>query len=167
MSDYRRGVLWQLYDAFQIRRARRAYARVSGWRSSLPGYGGLVEELRHGLDTLPAATRAEADRRLLTAVLGGAISAAMVKFCARHWPGPVARLFARLTPNSFYFLVGPNTRTGPVTVGIPCCKFVETAGRNLCLNVCKAPSEAYYAALGLPLHLNPDLASYRCTFHYG
>jgi hypothetical protein len=166
-SPSSRSAIWRLYDRFQIWRARRAYASVSGWRSSTPGYDGLVEELRHGLATLPDATRAEADRRLLTAVLGGRIAAAMVKRSARLWPGPLARLFARLTPNSFYFLVGPNSRTGAVTIEVPSCRFVSTAGRDLCLHVCKAPSEAYYAALGLPLRLDPDLASHRCTFHYG
>jgi beta-carotene isomerase D27-like protein len=167
VSPSSRNAMWRLYDRLQVWRARRAYASISGWRSSAPGYDGLVEELRHGLATLPDATRAEADRRLLTAVLGGRIAAAMVTLSARRWPGAVARLFARLTPNSFYFLVGPNTRTGPVTIDVPSCRFVSAGGRDLCLHVCKAPSEAYYAALGLPLRLNPDLASHRCTFHYG
>jgi hypothetical protein len=162
-----RSALWRLYDRFQVWRARRAYARVSGWRSATPGYDGLVEELRHGLAHLPDPVRAEADRRLLTAVLGGRVSAAMVGMCARRWPSAVARLFARLTPNSFYFLVGPNIRSGLVTVNIPSCRFVSTAGRDLCLNVCRAPSEAYYAGLGLPLKLNPDMSSHQCTFRYG
>jgi hypothetical protein len=166
--DERRGAIGRGYDAWQIRRLRRAYTRVSGWCSTQSGLKGLIEELTWGLDHLPEEVRERADKALLTTVMGGTLGVGLIRMCAALMPKTLARLFTRLTPDAFGFLVGEVSRTGAHTLVLPECKFVSEGGRKLCLHVCQAPTEKFFTAgLRLPLRMDPDLESFRCHWCYG
>jgi hypothetical protein len=165
--EERRGRIGRWYDDWQIRRLRRAYTRASGWRSPESGLRGLIADLAWGLENLPDASRDCADKALLTTVVGGPYVVRLIRALATMMPNGMARLFTQLTPDAFGFLLGRVSRTGPNTLVLPECKFVRDGGRKLCLHVCKAPTEKFFAAdLNLPLRMNPDLESFRCHWRY-
>jgi hypothetical protein len=162
-----RGGIGRPCDRVQIRRLRRAYCGVSGWCSPAAGYAGLIAELRWGWDHLGTERRRRADTALLEAIFAGRIGVALLRGAARLWPGVTARLLARFAPWWLYFLIGASVRSGAVELSLPCCRFAAEGGRMLCLNVCRAPTERFAAALGVPARLDPDLASYRCRWRFG
>ena len=155
------------YGHFQIARMRRAYTSVSGWHSELAGYEGFVAELRWGLNRLDSDARDRADRAVLTAVLGGTLPVAAIRRLAELAPGGMAWVFAEATPEAFGFLVGKVEREGDDQLRIPRCRFVSTAGRRVCLEVCRTPTERYFGNLGIPLKMTPDMHSFECHWRYG
>jgi hypothetical protein len=155
------------YGRFQIARMRHAYTSISGWRSDVPGYDGLIAELRWGLNNLDPAKRHRADRAVLTAVLGGEIPVTAIHLFGAFAPDAMAWLFAETTPDAFGFLVGKMERDGADALRIPRCRFASTAGRRVCLEVCRAPTQKFFNGIDIPLTMTPDMHSFECHWHYG
>ena len=95
--------------------------------------------------------------------------------------GRAARL-AVLTRALFPFLVGPCTidewtRGGDVARGgdtwrskvrIERCRFLDaSACKGMCVGLCKRPSEAYFASLGLPVSFAPNFDDCSCEMVWG
>lgn len=166
-ATQRQGSEESCYGQFQISRMRHAYTSISGWHSQLPGYDGFVEEVRWGLNHLADDVRRRADHAVLTAVLGGRLPSTAIHVLAELAPDTVAWLFAELTPEAFGFLVGKLQRESDDRLHIPRCRFVSTAGRRVCLDVCRTPTQRFFRNLGIPLTMKPDMHSFECNWHYG
>jgi hypothetical protein len=104
---------------------------------------------------------------VLTAVLGGTLPVTAIRLLAESAPGVMAWVFAEATPEAFGFLVGKVGRESDNQLRIPRCRFVSTAGRRVCLEVCRAPTERYFGNLGIPLKMTPDMHSFECHWRYG
>ena len=155
------------YDRWQIRRLHRAYTRVSGRDSGLLGYEGFVTDLDWGLTELTPEVRERADEAVLNTVLGGRWAVFLIRCLAAILPKAMARVFARLTPLAFGFLIGYCERTDTYKLYLPDCRFVRTGGRPLCLHICRAPTQEFFESMGVPLEMEPDLDSFQCHWHYG
>jgi hypothetical protein len=166
-SNAPRGPIGRWYDRWQIRRLHHAYVKVSGLTLGQRGYDGFVADLELGLEKLSPEVRERADDAVLNTVLGGRWAVALIDFLASILPKPTARLFTALTPAAFSFLIGDCERTGTYQLHLPHCKFVRTGGRPLCLEVCRAPTQAFFDRMGIPLEMEPNLESFQCHWHYG
>ena len=155
------------YGRWQIRRLRRAYTGVSGWRSDQPGYAGFIAELHWGLAHLPPAQRIEADDAVFRAVLFGPVMVWIYRRLGTWFPRLTTRIFTLVTPWAFSFLTGPLQVTGARTLVVPACRFHREGGDALCHQVCRDPVHRYFTAMRVPLTLSPDAASLRCGWRYG
>ena len=86
-------------------------------------------------------------------------------------------VLGQLTEKLFPFLVGPSS-VGPwerddgtiwnTKVSIERCRFLEASGcKSMCVGLCKQPSEAYFASIGLPLSFTPDFETGGCEMVWG
>jgi hypothetical protein len=134
----------------------------------LPGYAGLISEVRHEADTFSEHELATAERAKLTAVFGGRTVVTLLSWLARHAPDRLARMLGAATPGSFGWLVGPSHRTAPHSVEIPHCRFLAEGGPGVCTRICQRPSQDFFAQqIGLPTTLEPDHTTGRCRVTYG
>ena len=86
-------------------------------------------------------------------------------------------LLALLSMYLFPFLVGPCTtdtwqrddgEAWKSKVVIEKCKFLEASGcKGMCVGLCKKPSEAYFASIGLPVSFTPDFETGGCEMVWG
>ena len=88
---------------------------------------------------------------------------------------------AALSERLFPFLVGPCTvdtwqeddaqdgqQAWKSKVVIERCRFLEESGcKGMCVGLCKKPSEAYFASIGLPLSFTPDFETGGCEMVWG
>jgi len=155
------------YGRWQLRRIRRAYSNVSGWHSPIRGYEGFVEELQWGLENLPPKVQARAVHAILVTAFMGHIPVAVLTVVSGFFPRPMARIVTWITPAAFSYLVGPVVRTGGDALDIPKCRFVEEGGDRICLEVCQAPTQAFFERVNVPLAMEPNLETFDCRWRYG
>jgi len=155
------------FGHLQIRRLRRAYTGVSGWRSPKRGYAGFIAELQWGLAHLSVERRREADDAVFRAVLFGPVMVWIFRAMGTLFPDLTTRLFTLATPAAFSFLTGPMQRTGARTIEVPACRFHREGGDDLCHHVCRDPVHRYFGWMRVPLTLRPDATTLHCDWRYG
>jgi hypothetical protein len=157
------------HDHWRLRRFRRAYTKVSGQRSGKPGYAGLIEELRWGLEQLDPRTRERADEAVLRESFYGPLALAVLGTLGRVDSKRVARLLASGAPISLRFLVGEIERSDdePTVNHVPDCRFRREGGERLCREVCQRPTEAFARARGLPIVFEPHAEGHACRWTWG
>jgi hypothetical protein len=145
-----------------------------GFVSAKEGYDGLIEEARY-YQLKPGVTGEDQQRmvrNVLTIIAGPAVPPVYRTFMA-PWPW-APFLTAFFTPPFFKFLVGPNqlderSDGTPGGVYVERCRFLEeTNCKGLCLNMCKLPTEQFFAeTLGLQMAMEPDFDTYECRLSFG
>jgi hypothetical protein len=153
-------------ERFMVKRFRAIYARHTGYRSALEGYEGLVTEMRHSLATFTLEQRLDFDAKTLPEVLGGPFSG-VVRSLARKYPRVAQACFLAVIPRGLRYLLGPNHRDGASRIAIPRCRFLTEGGVDLCQNVCKGPTEHFFAhEYGLDIEFHPDLERKCCSLEF-
>lgn len=156
-----------IIDRVLTYRIRRAYRGGAVPKFPRAGFAGLIEEMQWGLAHLSEQQRREADARVFAALFGGRCGAALLRSAWRAKPGVVEGWMARLSPTALHFLVGDFQFVHPRTNVVPHCAFRELGGEDLCLRVCKQPTEQFTATNLVPLRFTPDPQSMACTWHWG
>ena len=154
------------FDAWQVRRARRAYQRISDNRSTFDGFKGMVEEMRWGINNLCVVDRDEADRLVLEGAFMGPLVLKVLQSAHKLAPGRMHHVMAAASPLTLHWLVGAIEHDGTTNI-IPKCQFREAGGPQLCEHVCRRPSEAFCASRAVPVSLEPDPDSLGCTWRWG
>jgi hypothetical protein len=151
-----------------MRRMHRSYARALRYRASAEGLLGFAEVTRWGLENLSDEQRAAADEQALRAAFFGAPGIAVVAGMARRWPESTARIFARVTPTAYRFLIGEARYVEPTGNRLEACAFRRVGGEVLCQRVCREPTEAFTRdVLHLPLYMDPAPGSLACHWRWG
>jgi hypothetical protein len=157
------------HDRWRLQRFRQAYVEVSGHRSPTPGYRGLIEEMRWGLEHLDARTRERADDAVLYEAFYGAFGLVSMRWLGVVAGDRLAPWLARAAPITLRFLVGEiETRVDEPAVNVvPECRFRRQGGESLCREVCQGPTEAFTRARGLPVVLEPRREDLGCRWTWG
>ena len=165
-----------IYNLVMITLFRIAFARALGQQSAAPwfpaasSYDGLVDMAR----------------KLYVALPGTDARSRVVGDLFRAFPQTPQLLqndrvsmegLATLTTGLFPFLVGPCRRESwEASDGTPWrskvvierCRFLEeSACKGMCVGLCKQPTEAYFASIGLPLSLTPTFEDGSCEMCWG
>jgi hypothetical protein len=158
----------RVHDRWRLRSFRRAYTRVSGYRSPTPGYAGLLDELGWGLEHLDPHTRERADEAVLRVSFYGELAIAGLELLGRR-TRLQARLLAAASPLTLRFLVGEIVldADNPRVNRLPSCRFRREGGERMCREVCREPTEAFTRARRLPVLLEPERAGHGCHWTWG
>jgi len=156
----------RLSDRVLIARFRRICARNSTYRTRLPGYAGIVDQVERIV--------ANDDRRIRTIVHADLRDLftnpvlRMLRPAVRRWPSPAARIMAGVMPTGFRWLVGPLRRSSANSVEIRQCRFLRECGEQACLRVCKRPTQEFFAEyVGIDVELDPDPIRGCCVIRFG
>ena len=163
-----------LFNKVMISLFRLAFGRAIGYQAEGPlwQYDGLVDMSRRLY--LSGATQEARNER---------VAELFRDFPARPQLLQDNRLsieaLAQLTAGLFPFLVGPcetgtwirDESTGEAwqsNVTITRCRFLEESGcKGMCVGLCKRPTEAYFASIGLPLSMTPNFETGSCEMIWG
>jgi hypothetical protein len=159
---------------------RAKMAAQAGGDSPLPGYGAVIDLTRRLAAGRPPAAARAATRAVLRSLFPSWLPGAFAALFAHPFPGFSARLNALATAATCEWLMGPCAvvdveldTNGTVGVGhgvrVERCRYLEEAGcAAVCLNACKAPTQAFFAEdMGLPLTMTPNYDTFECVFAFG
>lgn len=164
------------FDLTMISLFRLAFGRAVGWQSrrKLADYDGLVDIASR----LHRSAATEEERTQRVAALFSAFPQRPQLLQHNRWS---CEGLAALSETLFPFLVGRCTvekwqhaegtseeETWASKVVIERCRFLEASGcKGMCVGLCKRPSEAYFASLGLPVSFTPDFETGSCEMVWG
>uniref|UniRef100_A0A0K6S9P8 Beta-carotene isomerase D27-like C-terminal domain-containing protein n=1 Tax=Chromera velia CCMP2878 TaxID=1169474 RepID=A0A0K6S9P8_9ALVE len=159
-TEVQRGTEWSASPAFGL----------SGDES----FDGLVKEAKHYV--LESRKSGEEQQTMVLGVLSRLAGPFFPQiYRTLMAPFPWAPLLTSLlTPLLLSFLVGPtrwSLREDEQLGGcyVERCRFLaETGCKGLCVNMCKRPTERFFAdTMGLPLTMRPDFETCECTLSFG
>lgn len=157
-----------MFDAFFLRKFRRIHPRHIGYRSPLSGYAAVADESRHEHEHLDDAQLRTAVHGTFTDLMGGRAVTRAIGGLGRRAPRATARTLTRAIPHLFRWLVGPVERTGPTTLHIPTCRFLTETSPQICLRVCRKPTEDFFTdTLHVATRLTPDHRTSSCLITLG
>jgi hypothetical protein len=172
------------YDLTMITLFRLAFSAAIGWQSPRPlwDYEGLVEQARR----LYRANTSPAERNERVADIFRAFPFGQYVQTPYGRPFQLLRdnkwsmeILGELTSRLFPFLVGPCRKEGWVRdestgeqwqskVVIERCRFLEASScKGMCTGLCRAPSEAFFASIDLPLSMTPNFTDGSCEMVWG
>ena len=165
-----------LYSVVMISLFRLAFGRAVGWQSSISwrggtaSYEGLVDIARHLYRGLPSPE----ERNARIAAIFDAFPQRPQLLRGNRLS---CELLGELTSRLFPFLVGrcrterwdrPDGEAWRSKVVIERCRFLEaSACKGMCVGLCKEPSEAYFASIGLPVSFTPNFEDGSCEMVWG
>lgn len=150
-------------DRWLLERFRSAHTSSFGKLSALPGYRGLVEEVREVMQTYNPDDFQERIFQIYRAFFTTPVLS-LLRMIARTAPRPGHSLLMWAAPLAFRFLVGHSKPIRQNQIHISRCKFAEQAGPEACLRACKLPTEQFFReVLEVELRLEPNHSKLSCT----
>ena len=138
-----------------------------------PGFEGMLNELRDYQASHTVSEQTELSYDVMVALVGPIPWLVKIIASKQDWAPGVLAWFTRLL---LPFLVGEMTLTqreaGDTAAGgvlVHRCKVLDESGcAGLCLNMCKRPTEKFFAdEWGVPLHMQPNFETHECSLAFG
>ncbi|KAL3701245.1 hypothetical protein R1sor_019267 [Riccia sorocarpa] len=163
------------FDKLFMRIFTRKMEEVTGKKTELDGYEGLVEISRKVMQgRTPLQQRAAVRHVLLSTLPPGAPEQFRKLFPPTKWS---AEFNAFITIPVFQWLVGPcelqevevNGTMQKSMVKIKKCRYLENSGCvGMCVNMCKVPTQDFFTKeFGLPLSMTPNFEDMSCEMAFG
>ncbi len=150
-------------DWWLLERFRSAHTSSFGKLSALPGYRGLVEEVREVMRTYNPDDFQQRIFQTYRAFFTTPVLS-LLRMIARTAPRPAHSLLMGGTPLVFRFLVGQSKPITQNQFHIRRCRFADQAGLEACLRACKLPTENFFReVLEVELRLEPNHSNLSCT----
>jgi hypothetical protein len=150
-------------DRWLLGRFRSAHTASFGKLSALPGYAGLIEEMREVMRTYSPTDFQHSILQTYRAFFTTPILS-LGRFLVKAAPSAALTLLMWCTPLAYRFLVGRFKPIAQNQIRMSRCKFAEQAGVEACLRACKQPTENFFhEALEVELRLEPDHSTLSCT----